>query len=485
MPGIFGRLFGSKFPDTAKYESKINNLKSDFKRFQEYENSNFYKRYLELDKLIHSGEFEKKVKKLKTEKFKDTDQYRKFQNFKTLRKSKDIKNYFRFRNSGKPERIDKILSSEEYQRFIELKNFVESQTFRQAKATKGFKKTPEYDKYKEYKQLKRSGDIRFVNKTINSSAFKNYEILKGSERIKNYDELSEYVNSKEFLDFKAEMEDPDRFKKSEEYKLINEYKEIKKTPDFIWHSKTKKSNHFADLDKWELTFKDEFDEKALDANKWITGYFWGKALLNDNYVLSNEKQFFTDKNIDLRDSMVHLTTKKENVKGKVWNQQYGFMPADFEYTSGLISTGHSFRQKYGKFEAKIRLNHAYPVTHSFWMVSEKNVPQIDILRYHDKSSKKINIGYHLSENGSFRNINFDVTGADFSDNFYIYSLEWTQNKLIWKINGEVVKEVTSNIPDEPMYLVFSSHLLDEKEPENIPASMDIDWVRCYKVKGES
>ena len=485
MGGIFGRLFGSKFPDTSKYESKINDLKSDYKRFQEYENSNYYNRYLELDKLIHSGEFEKKVKKLKTEKFKDTNQYRKYQNFKTLRKSKDIKNYFKFRNSGKPERIDKVLSSDEYQRFIELKNFVESSAFQQAKASKGFKKTPEYAKYKEYLRLKKSPDIRFVNKTLNSSVFKNFEILKGSERIKNYDELSQYVNSKEFLDFKAEMEDPNRFKKSEEYKLTNEYDDIKKTPDFVWYTKTKKSNNFDELEKWELTFSDEFDDKTIDGNKWITGYFWGKALLNDNYVLSNEKQFFQDKNIELRDSMVHISTKKEHCKGKVWDKQYGFMPADFEYTSGLISTGHSFRQKYGRFEAKIKLNHAYPVTHSFWMVSEKNVPQIDIMRYHDKSSKKVNMGYHVSSNGTFNNLSSDVTGANFSDNFYIYTLEWTPEKMIWKINGEVVKQVTSNVPDEEMYLVFSSHLLDEQEPQNLPSSMDIDWVRCYKLKGES
>ena len=482
MPGIFGKLFGSKFPDTVKFESKINNLKTDFKRFREYENSTFYKRYLELDKLIHSGDFEKRVKKLKSEKFKDTDQYRKYQNFRTLSKSKDIKNYFKFKNSGKPERIDQILSSDEYQRFVELKNFTETQTFLQAKATKGFKKTPEYEKYKEYRRLKKSPDIRFINKTLASSAFKNYEILKGSERIKNYDELSQYVNSKEYLDFKAEMEDPQRFKKSKEYKLINEFEEIKKTPDFIWYTKTKKSNNFDLIDKWELTFSDEFDGKALDPNKWITGYFWGKALMNDNYVLENEKQFFTDKNIELRDSLARITTKKENCKGKVWNKQYGFMPADFEYTSGLISTGHSFRQKYGKFEAKIRLNHAYPLTHSFWMVSEKNVPQIDIMRYHDKSSKKINMGFHISENGSFKNINYNVTGANFSDNFYIYSLEWTPEKLTWRINGVVVKEITSNIPNEEMYLVFSSHLLDDQAPQNLPASMDVDWVRCYRVK---
>ncbi|NPA38160.1 MAG: glycoside hydrolase family 16 protein [Chlorobi bacterium] len=480
MPGLFGTLLGSKFPDTQKYELKIKNLKSDYKRYQDYENSSFYKRYLELDKLIHSGDFEKKVKKLKNEKFKDTDQYRKYKNFKTLSKSKDIKSFFKFKNSGYPERIDKILSSEEYQRYIELKNFIESPAFREAKSTKGFKKSPEYKKLKEFKRLKKSSDIRFINKTLSSASFKNYERMKSSKRLKNYNELEQYVNSKEFLDFKSYMEDPKRFKKSEEYGLINEYEDIKKTPDFIWYTKTKKHNNFDDLNKWQLTFSDEFDGSSLDTDKWITGYFWGKALMNQTYVLENEKQFFTDKNIELRDSLVKISTKKEKVKGKIWHSKFGFMPADFEYTSGLISTGQSFRQKYGKFEAKVRISDSHPVTHSFWMVAEQNVPQVDILRLNSKSSKKINIGCHYADGKESKNITFDITGANFSNDFYIFTLEWYPDKMIWKINGEKVKELTSNIPQEPMYLVFSSHILEDKEPGNMPASMDIDWVRCYK-----
>ena len=109
-----------------------------------------------------------------------------------------------------------------------------------------------------------------------------------------------------------------------------------------------------------------------------------------------------------------------------------------------------------------------------------NVPQIDILRYNSKSSKKLNVGYHLAEGDSFKNISYEIAGSSFSDNFFIFTLEWTPEKLTWKINGETVKEITSNIPDQPMYLVFSSHLLDEKTPSNLPTSMDIDWVRCYK-----
>ena len=482
MPGILAKLFGRKFPNTSKYESKINGLLNDYKRYEEYLNSNFYKRYLELDKLIHSGDFAKKVKKLKSEKFKDTEQFRKYKNFETLKKSKDIKSYLKFKNSGTPERVDRILSSKEYQKYVELKNIVESPSFREAKASKDFKSSPEYAKLQEFEKLQKSDDIKFVNKTIDSAEFKNYERIKSSERIKNYNELEQYVNSKEFLDFKAHMEDPQRFKKSEEYGLISEYEEIKKTPDFIWFQKAKKHNNFDELHKWELTFKDEFDGSTLARDKWITGYFWGKALMGDNYVLENEKQFFTEKNIEMRDSVVKITTKRENVKGKKWHSKFGFMPADFEYTSGLISTGQSYRQKYGKFEAKIRLNHSHPVTHSFWMVAEQNVPQVDILRLNSKNAKKLNVGTHYLNGSGFKNITFDVTGANFSDDFFIYTLEWYPDKMVWKINGEKVKELTSNVPQDPMYLVFSSHILEDSDPGNLPASMDIDWVRCYKLK---
>ena len=117
--------------------------------------------------------------------------------------------------------------------------------------------------------------------------------------------------------------------------------------------------------------------------------FLGRDLLHDSYVNEGEKQFFPeDQNIQVANSMLKITTRKQKFNGKVWNPAIGFYPHDFEYTSGIINSGGKFRQQYGLFEAKIRFNLNYPVSHAFWMISDLMLPHIDIAR----AGKKIRVG---------------------------------------------------------------------------------------------
>ncbi|TAJ13180.1 glycoside hydrolase family 16 protein [Marinilabiliaceae bacterium JC017] len=483
MASLLTNLFGNKYPDTNKYESQINNLAADHKRFTEYKNSSIYARYKELDALIHSGEFKKNVHRLKTEKFRDTDEFKKYQTFKSLKKAKDIKQFLQYETSGKPEKTEEIKASAKYNQFSELEKFINSEEFKNKKRVKGFKKSEEYQKLIQYKKLKKDTDIKFIKKQLSSTIYKNYNTLLNSDRISNYKTLAKYIGSNEFIEFKAHMEDRHRFKKSNEAGMIKEHHDIISTPDYKWFQKTKKDDPFKELNKWENTFKDDFDTAKLDASKWITGYYWGKALLNDTYVLANERQFFKDDNIETRDSKAHIVSKTENCSGKIWDSEKGFIPAKFNYTSGLISTGHSFRQLYGKFEAKIKFDKAFPFTQTFWMVAEKIAPQIDVFKYGTPSLKTIEVGTHIQN--SHKNIKHTtntINGTRFDKGFFIYSLEWTPESLIWKINGIEVHKQTIDIPNVPMYLVFSSNLMTDETPQNMPCQMEIDWVRCYKLK---
>jgi len=70
-------------------------------------------------------------------------------------------------------------------------------------------------------------------------------------------------------------------------------------------------------------------------------------------------------------------------------------------------------------------------------------------------------------------------GGKYGRDFYIYTLEWTANKLVWKINNYEVFKQTGNLPDEPMYLNFSGGL---DKPMSGSSSMEIDWVRVYQYK---
>jgi hypothetical protein len=481
MAGILGSIFGNKFPNTEKYEATQNQLRENYEKFLEIKESSLWLRYQELDRKVHSGEFENRVNELKNKKFKDTNQYKQLKRFEELNRSKDIKIYLKFNKSGKSQQIQKILESDTYKRFQELEKYINSSDFHREKSGSNFKKTDAYSAFKEFKKLKKDSEIKMAVKSEKSLAYKTYKKLEGSKLIDEYYALEATIESDEFKDFKEFMEDRNRFKKSDEAALLKEFSELKKNTDIVWFLRNREASPFEELKKWQVTFEDNFNSPTIDTKKWITGYYWGKALLNDTYSMEEEKQLFTDSNIELRDSMLKIITRKETVRGKVWNPAWGFREKEFEYTSGLISTGQSFRQQYGRFEAKVRFSKTFPVVNAFWMIGERMTPHIDIFKSMYPEGKQVAAGIisDASEKSMAESVK-RIKGASFCNNFFIYSLDWSKKELVWKINGVEVCRQTKNIPNEPMYLTFSSTIPEEPRDKDIPATMEICWVRCYK-----
>jgi hypothetical protein len=219
MATLFGIQFGSRFTSTSKYEAAVNQEREDFERFNKFSQSQLLHRFQELDVLVHSGDFEKKVHELKTTRFKDTDQFHQLGQFNTLKDSSDIKSYLKFVKSGKATRVKNVESSAIYQEYKELHALVNSPEFHAERVKKDFKKTEDYQRYKKYKSICKNQDIRFILKTLNSSEFKNWQKTEDSERLTNFFELEALVQSDEFIRFKTYMEDKRRFQKSEEARL--------------------------------------------------------------------------------------------------------------------------------------------------------------------------------------------------------------------------------------------------------------------------
>lgn len=482
MATFLGINFGSKFPTTHKYEADQQNLISDYKRYNEYSNSEIYQRYIELDKITHTGDFEKRVEKLKTEKFSDTEAYHKHKNHLALKKSKDIKSFLKFIQSGKEKTLGEYQLSANYIEFKELEQIINSGEFKKAQQQKGFKKTDEYKQLVEFKRLKKSTEVKYVTKILKSSEYHSYNQIKDSSRLDEFTKLDAYVNSPEFKELKTFLEDKKRFFKSEEHKLLHEYEEIKKSDDQIWYEKIKKQNLFTEVNKWELTFNDDFDQNKVDPSKWMKGYYWGKALTKGNYALGSEKQLFADNNIEVRDSIAKIKTQKETLEGNLWDKTLGFKKASFNYSSGLLNTGHSFRQQYGKFEIKAKLKTANQVNHALWMVGERMSPQITILKTGTKSNKQFKAGSISMAGNQVKDSTSIINAVNLNNDFHVFTLEWMPNKITWKINGVVVHEQNSDVPDFPMYINMSTHINQDINGQSLPSSIDIDWVRCYKLK---
>ena len=435
------------------------------KRFKELENSDKIKSLETLEKYIQSSEFLEK-KKMRPVTFKDTDDYRTFVEYNALQKDPEIKSFLKSDKKGEKSRT--------VQRYEELDKLVNSSEFRAKKNMKPitFKDTEEYKKLLEYNRVKGSPEIKEFYKFKSSKEYANFLNTDGSTRLARYNELKEYVASPEFKEKKEYLLDKTRFEKTEMFKEVQEFDKLKKTDDIIWYFKIKDSNKFDILKSRELTFSDEFESDILDTKKWITNYYWGDKLLKDRYSVESDLQAYTEKeNFEIRNSVLKINTKPQKVTGKVWSADKGFSTKEFSYTSGIINSGSSFRQKYGSFTAKVKLGDPNAKC-AFWMLADKITPHIDVCR---TSKGKVWFDY-FSANGKSSKTSI---GSRYASDFFIFTLDWTSDKLVWKINNTVVFTQTSDVPQEPMYVVFAGGL---DKPLSGMTSMEIDWVRVYQPK---
>ena len=449
-------------------------IRDEYAKLLEYEASGEPKHYLELGAFVTSQDFKDRKKEINSQKFQDTDAYAKLQEFKEMKKSPEFRNYMKFVTSSQFEGYKKMENSAELKDHEKLRDLVN---------TPGF---TDKEKRQQFKNEKRSGKFKDYYALRNSKMYDDYIQLQDSKELKHFNELEKYVRSDEFKETEKYMKSSDKFKKSEEYQKLLEYKALSRSPKIQWYFKQMKLKKYDEVKNHVITFHDNFEGTSLDKKKWITTYFWGNKLLKEGYSIVNDAHLLTNgENIVVEDGIVIITTKKEPVNGKAWDPAIGFYPQDYNYTSGIISSGESFRQKYGIFEAKVKLNAHPSVFHSFWMLSEKMVPHVDVFRFIGKNKSSLGMDCFwgdASKSGEIKSRKSSISGIDFSRSFNIIRLEWFPDKLVWKLNNEVVSVQTSNVPQEEMYISFSSGIVG-KDAENLNhVSMEIDWVRCQKLK---
>ena len=487
-----------KFKDTSEYdkekEYKSQKRSSDIKQYylfkesgepewiDSYAKGNELKEIEKTGKYVNSvefGEIKREMSRSGKIRYKETDSYKKLTEYKALKKDRDIKKFLKSDKEPDAEISKKIKAFEKLESLITGNEFIEEK----AKIEKStFKDTQEYKVAVHLKELKAGEDYKKYTKLLNSKKYKNYINLLNSDRIKNFEALEKYIQSEKFTKVKEYMllSGNDKYKLSDEYKKVQAYHELVISENIIWYFKVTKADKFKHIKVLDKTFEDNFDTKKLETKKWITRYFWGDALVKQSYSLSTDKHFITDgKNIEINDSVLSVITRKEEVKGKAWDKKYGFFDKTFDYTSGLISSSNSFRQKYGLFEAKIKLNPTHPVNHAFWMVGDKMLPHIDIVKY----NKIVYMNnYWLNGDEKVHKKIIRLNPLKLTTKYFIYSLEWKPGKITWKINGIPVSSTTKGEPQEAMYINFSSGIHSDKGLPTLPATAQIDWVRCYQFK---
>ncbi len=458
-------------PATAKIEQAEKALIAEFDKLKAFAESDTLKNYTGLKELVTSSDFIQKKKEIESLSFKGSEECSKEKEFFSLQKAKDIVMYFRTTGGSALKKFRELDGSEKISGYESLEKLVQSLEFREKMKSKEFKGSEDDKKLQEYNRLKSSSDIKDFYTFKKSKEYANFLNTDGSARLARYNELKEYVASNEFRERKNYLLDKKRFEKSDMFKQLQEYDKLAKNEDIIWYFKVKDSNKFDILKNRELIFGDEFDGDRLDTKKWLTNYFWGDKLLKDNYTVGNDLQAFTEKdNFEIRNSLLKIITKPQKKEGKVWSPD-GFRTKEFAYTSGIINTGGSFRQKYGTFSAKVKLGNPSAKS-AFWMLSDKITPHIDVCR---TANGKVLFDYFATTDKKAKG----SVGSKYANDFFIFTLEWTPDKLVWKVNDVEAFVQTSDVPQEPMYINFSGGL---DKPVSGMTAMEIDWVRVYQPK---
>lgn len=471
-------------PSTDKVEKTDDHLREEFRKFKEFENSDELKHFRNLEKEVNSDDFASRKKEIFSKKYKDTEQYQKEKEFQKLEKSKPIKTYFKVKDSKKLEEYESFQSSDLKKRLDELEKFAKSDELAKVKAQlspKEFKKSEEAEKEKEYIQLARSPRVKKNRKFENSAAFKEYQRVKDSDLLKRYKELKEYVNTEKFKEYKNYMKLPGKkkYELSEEHKKEVEYKELKNSEKFQWYFKLNKKYPFKEIEKWELVFEDDFKSPQPDTNKWMFRYINGDKLINKPYVLEDDIHAFTDgENVKTEADHLSIITHQERGKSMTWSLLTGFTEKEFDYTSDMVSSAKSFNTKYGLIKAKLQLGDS-GVTQAFSLMADQILPHVDIIKFDQGKLMAGNFWKNGNKNGFSKSL--DKTGGKrYTKDYFIYSLEWSPEKLTWKINDVTFKEQKQGVPQTDMHLVFNASLKKHAKIMGLPSKMRIEWVRVYK-----
>ena len=244
-----------------------------------------------------------------------------------------------------------------------------------------------------------------------------------------------------------------------------------------------------------LVWADEFDgEGAINAEKWFHqtqlppgGSWWGGLI-----------QHYTDREVNsyLKDGYLNLVAKKEVFEDQGETKQY---------TSARLNSKFSFT--YGKVEIRAKLPEGIGTWPAIWMLNKNinedgaywdnqgygavNWPscgEVDILEHWGKNQDYVSSAVHNASSFGHKVKNLggqNVKRA--SKEFHIYTIEWTEEKMVFSIDGVEhyqYKPSTKNSDtwpyDSDYYLILNIAIEPDIDPTFIESAMVVDYIRIYQ-----
>jgi beta-glucanase (GH16 family) len=185
----------------------------------------------------------------------------------------------------------------------------------------------------------------------------------------------------------------------------------------------------------KVTFEDNFDtDGPIDPAAWTAEIGTG--------------------NIKVEGGMLHITALQESFQGS-------------PYTSARITTKGKVEQKYGRFEARIKLPWGQGLWPAFWLLGanieqvEDSDPgtlvwpacgEIDIMEYRGQQPTILNGSIHGPgySGGEAITKAYDLVNDRFDTDFHIFGIEWGPEYINFYVDDVLYNQITpDDLPDGP------------------------------------
>lgn len=236
-----------------------------------------------------------------------------------------------------------------------------------------------------------------------------------------------------------------------------------------------------------ISLQDEFDvDGAPNADIW--GFDTGTGT---NGWGNNELQYYTDRseNVVVENGMLKITALKEAYEGAA-------------YTSARLLTKGKFDQKYGRFEARIKLPWGQGIWPAFWLlganIDTAGWPQcgeIDIMEFRGQQPTLVSGSVHgpgySAQNAITKE--YELTNDRFDTGFHVFGIEWTENAINYYVDDVLYNQITPDdaqgewVFDQPFFIILNlaiggNYVGSPNQATTFPQEMLVDYVRVYHAK---
>jgi beta-glucanase (GH16 family) len=239
---------------------------------------------------------------------------------------------------------------------------------------------------------------------------------------------------------------------------------------------------------WRLVWSDEFagaDGTGIDRTKWTPetgGSGWG----------NHELEYYTD------------TTNNAYIQsGSLVIQANQESSGTRNYTSARLKTQDKFTQKYGRFEARIKLPQGQGIWPAFWMLGDNinqpgfawpNCGEIDIMENIGKEPSIVHGTIHGPgySGGNGLGAQYTLPSGKFADDYHVFAIEWGPDAIRWYVDGNLYETRTPAdatgktwVFDHPFFIILNLAVGGDW-PGNpdattvFPQKMLVDYVRVYE-----